>query len=154
MFVRILHNNRGMALLMTILIISLILVITLRFNVSMRASLTSASNLQDNVALNHMAKSIFNAARAVLSIDAAESSFDSLHEDWANLTAASQYFSMFFDQGQGGINVIDHSGRLQINSLIAANNAGNDAGNDNPLFPIKLNSPLMFSPPSDNIERI
>jgi general secretion pathway protein K len=128
---KILNNNRGMALLLTVLIISLILILTLRFNTAMRSSLTSASNLQDNVALNHMAKSIFNAARAVLSIDAAESSFDSLHEDWANLTAASQYFSMFFDQGQGGINVIDHSGRLQINSLIAANNAGNDAGNDN-----------------------
>ena len=128
---KILNNNRGMALLLTVLIISLILILTLRFNTAMRSSLTSASNLQDNVALNYMAKSIFNAARAVLSIDATESSFDSLHEDWANLTAASQYFSMFFDQGQGGINVIDHSGRLQINSLIARNGAGNGAGNDN-----------------------
>ena len=118
MCIRILHNNRGMALLMTILIISLILVITLRFNVSMRASLTSASNLQDNVALDYMAKSVFNAARAVLSVDAAENSFDTLHEDWANLAAASQYFSYFFHRGQGGMNIIDHSGRLQVNSLI------------------------------------
>ena len=40
--VKILNNNRGMALLVTILIVSLIMVITLRFNTSMRASLTSA----------------------------------------------------------------------------------------------------------------
>jgi general secretion pathway protein K len=118
MFLRILNNNRGMALLMTVLIISLILVITLRFNVSMRSSLTSASNLQDNVALDYMAKSVFNAARAVLSVDAVESNFDSLHEDWANLAAAAQYFSYFFNRGQGGMNIIDHSGRLQVNSLI------------------------------------
>jgi general secretion pathway protein K len=107
-----------MALLMTILIISLILVMTLKFNISMRSSLTSASNLQDNIALDYMAKSVFNAARAVLSVDAAESSFDSLHEDWANLAVASQYFSSFFSQGQGGMNIIDHSGRLQVNSLL------------------------------------
>jgi general secretion pathway protein K len=90
----ILKNNRGMALLMTILIISLILVVTLRFNMSMRSSLTSAANLQDDIALDNMAKSVFNSARAVLSVDAAESSFDTLHED------------------------TDHSGRLQINSLL------------------------------------
>jgi general secretion pathway protein K len=119
--VKILNNERGMALLITILIISLILVITLRFNTSMRSSLTSASNLQDNIALDYMAKSIINASRAVLSVDAAESNFDSLHEDWANLALASQYFSYFFNRGQGGMSIIDHSGRLQVNSLITKN---------------------------------
>ena len=114
----ILKNNRGMALLITILVISLILIITLRFNTSMRSSLTSASNLQDTVALDYMAKSIFNAARAVLSVDAAESNFDSLQEDWANLAAASQYFATFFIRGEGGMSIIDHSGRLQVNSLM------------------------------------
>ena len=124
--VKILNNNRGMALLLTVLIISLILILTLRFNTSMRASLTSASNLQDNVALNYMARSIFNAARAVLSVDAAESSYDTLHEDWANLEAAAQYFSVFFDQGQGGIKIADHSARLQVNSLVNRNADEND----------------------------
>jgi general secretion pathway protein K len=115
---KILNNNRGMALLMTILIISLILVMTLRFNMSMRSSLTSAANLQDDIALDNMAKSVFNSARAILSVDAAESSFDTLHEDWANLEATSQFFAYFFSRGQGGMDIIDHSGRLQINSLM------------------------------------
>jgi general secretion pathway protein K len=114
----ILKNNRGMALLMTILIISLILVVTLRFNMSMRSSLTSAANLQDDIALDNMAKSVFNSARAVLSVDAAESSFDTLHEDWANLEDTAQYFTYFFSRGQGEMNITDHSGRLQINSLL------------------------------------
>ena len=114
----LIKNNRGMALLMTILIISLILVMTLRFNMSMRSSLTSAANLQDNIALDNMAKSVFNSARAILSVDAQESSFDTLHEDWANLEAASHYFAHFFSRGQGAMNIADHSGRLQINSLL------------------------------------
>ena len=114
----ILRNNRGMALLLTILVISLITVITLRFNMSMRSSLTSASNLQDAIALDNMAKSAFNTARAVLSDDASKSSFDTLHEDWANLAAAAPYFSYFFNRGQGGLEIKDHSGRIQINSLL------------------------------------
>jgi len=115
---KIFNNNRGMALLMTILVISLLLVMTLRFNTSIRASLTSASNLQDSVALDHMAKSVFNAARALLSVDGTESSIDTLHENWANLEFFSQYFSYFFNRGQGGMDIEDHSGRLQINSLL------------------------------------
>ena len=107
-----------MALLMTILIISLILIITLRFNTSMRSSLTNAANLQDAIALDNMAKSVFNSARAVLSVDAEESGFDTLHEDWANLAAAAQFFAVFFNRGQGGMNITDHSGRLQVNSLL------------------------------------
>jgi general secretion pathway protein K len=107
-----------MALLMTILIISLILIITLRFNTSMRSSLTNAANLQDAIALDNMAKSVFNSARAVLSVDAEESGFDTLHEDWANLAAAAQFFAVFFDRGRGGMNITDHSGRLQVNSLL------------------------------------
>ena len=114
----IINNNRGMALLMTILIISLIMVMTLRFNSSMRSSLTSASNLQNTIALDNMSKSAFNSARAVLSVDALESSTDNLHEDWANLAVTSQYFAYFFNRGQGGMKITDHSGRLQINSLL------------------------------------
>ena len=118
----ILRNNRGMALLITILVISLILVITLRFNMSMRSSVTSASNLQHAIAVDNMTKSVFNAARAVLSVDATESSADTLHEDWANLAAATPYFANFFNRGQGAVQIADHSGRLQINSLLQKQN--------------------------------
>jgi general secretion pathway protein K len=115
---QIIKNQRGMALLMTILIISLIMVVTLRFNMSMRASLSGASNLQDNVTLDYMAKSVFNASRAILSVDTEDNGYDTLHEDWANLSAAAMYFSVFFNRGQGGLDVKDHSGRIQVNSLL------------------------------------
>jgi general secretion pathway protein K len=114
----IIKNNRGMALLMTLLIISLIMVITIRFNSTIRSSITNASNLQDSVSLDFMAKSVFNSARAILSVDAEESEIDTLHEDWANLEAAAQYFASFFSKGRGGMDVTDHSGRFQINSLL------------------------------------
>ena len=116
--IHILKNERGMALLMTILIISLIMIVTLRFNMTMRSSLSNASNLQNNVTLDYMARSVFNASRAILSVDAEDNGYDTLHEDWANLSAVSMYFSYFFNRGQGGLGVKDHSGRLQVNSLM------------------------------------
>jgi general secretion pathway protein K len=116
--IHIIKNQRGMALLMTILIISLIMVVTLRFNISMRANLGTASNLQNNITLDYMAKSVFNASRAILSVDANDNTYDTLQEDWASLSAAAMYFSYFFNKGQGGVNVTDHSGRIQVNSLL------------------------------------
>jgi general secretion pathway protein K len=65
-----------------------------------------------------MAKSVFNASRAVLSVDATDNTYDTLQEDWANLSAAAMYFSYFFNKGQGGLSVTDHSGRIQVNSLL------------------------------------
>ncbi len=122
--IHIIKNNRGMALLMTILIISLIMVVTLRFNMTMRSSLSGASNLQDNVTLDYMARSVFNASRAILSVDAEDNGYDTLHEDWANLSAAAMYFSYFFNRGQGALAVKDHSGRLRVNSLLKKHEDG------------------------------
>jgi general secretion pathway protein K len=53
-----------------------------------------------------------------LSVDAEDNGYDTLHEDWANLSAAAMYFSYFFSRGQGGLSVKDHSGRIQVNSLL------------------------------------
>ena len=144
-----------MALLMTILIISLILVMTLRFNVSMRSSITNASNLQNGIALDNMAKSIFNSARALLSVDGEESSFDTLHEDWANLEAAAGYFSSFFNGGQGGMNIKDHSGRLQVNSLLQKKEDGPpDINEEQEKVWVNLLSREEFELTEDEVENI
>ena len=143
-----------MALLMTILVISLILVMTLRFNVSMRSSITNASNLQNGIGLDNMAKSIFNSARALLSVDAEESSFDTLHEDWANLEAAAGYFSSFFNGGQGGMNITDHSGRLQINSLLQKKEDGWDINVKQEEVWVNLLSREEFELAEDEVENI
>lgn len=150
----ILKNNRGMALLITILVISLILVMTLRFNVSMRSSITNASNLQNGIALDNMAKSIFNSARAILSVDAEESGFDTLHEDWANLEAAAGYFSSFFSGGQGGMKITDHSGRLQINSLLKKTDDAWDINEEQKEVWVNLLSREEFELAEDEVENI
>ncbi|MBW2331076.1 MAG: general secretion pathway protein GspK [Deltaproteobacteria bacterium] len=116
---RFLRNSRGMALILTILIISLIVSLTLQFNISMRSDLHAAVNLRDGVKLGYIARSGFNYALAVLSED--DSGVDSLHDTWADPKTFSENSAALFDDGRFEVKVSDHSGRIQINKLILDN---------------------------------
>ena len=107
-----------MALILTILIISLIVALTLQFNTSMRSDLHAAVNLRDGIKLGYIAKSGFNYALAVLLEDGSETDFDSLHDAWADSKALSENSADRFDEGRFELKVSDHSGRIQINKLV------------------------------------
>ena len=109
---------RGFALLLTILIISLMVTLTLQFNTSMRSELYAAANMRDNTRLNAIAKSGFHYALAVLFEDTLETRFDSLLEPWANAAALSANSDAMFEEGRFQVQIIDHSGRIQINNLV------------------------------------
>jgi len=113
---RFLRNSSGMALILTILIISLIVSLTLQFNTSMRSDLHAAANLRDGIKLGYIAKSGFNYALAVLLED--DTGVDSLHDDWADPKILSENSAGRFDEGRFELKVSDHSGRIQINKLV------------------------------------
>jgi len=125
---RFLRNSKGMALILTILIISLIVSLTLQFNTSMRSNLHAASNLRDGIKLGYTAKSGFNYALAVLLEDVSEGNVDSLHEAWADPKALSKNSDAQFDEGRFEVKVSDHSGRIQINKLVT--NDGRNYNNE------------------------
>jgi len=106
---RFLRNSRGMALILTILIISLIVALTLQFNTSMRSDLHAAANLRDGIKLGYIAKSGFNYVLAVLRLD--DMSVDSLHDVWADSKSLSKNSAAQFDEGRFEVKVSDHSGR-------------------------------------------
>ncbi|MDY6971167.1 MAG: type II secretion system protein GspK [Thermodesulfobacteriota bacterium] len=111
-------NDSGFALILTILIISLIVALTLQFNTYMRSDLDAASNFRDGVSLACIARSGFDCALAVLSQDASESEFDSLHEDWAHSKVLSANSAPLFSGGRFEVGILDHSGKIQINRLV------------------------------------
>jgi general secretion pathway protein K len=115
---RHLKDCRGFALLLTILIISLMVTLTLQFNTSMRSELYAAANMRDNTRLSTIAKSGFHYALAVLFEDALETRFDSLLEAWANAAALSANSDAMFEEGRFQVQIMDHSGRIQINNLV------------------------------------
>ena len=113
---RRLKENKGFALLMTILVISLIVPFTLQFNASMRSELYGAANLKDGTQLDQIARSGFQIVLAALYEDSLETEFDSFHEPWADSLALAS--SSLFEDGRFDIRVKDHSGRININKLV------------------------------------
>ena len=113
---RFLRNNKGIALILTLLIISIIVSVTLQFNRYMRDDLYAAVNLRDGIKLGCIAKSGFNCALAVLRVD--DTGVDSLHDKWADPKTFSENSDVQFDEGKFELKVSDHSGRIQINKLV------------------------------------
>ena len=116
----ILTNNRGIALIITILMISIIVVLTLQFNSSMRNELHGAVNSRDSIMLGYIAKSGYNLALALLRED--DSGSDSLNDNWALLKGNSSLSGSLFESGRFLAEITDLSGRIQINSLIKQDN--------------------------------
>jgi general secretion pathway protein K len=149
--VRFLKDNRGMALILTILIVSLIVALTLQFNTSMRSNLHAATNLCDGIKLGCIARSGFNGALALLYEDGSSGNVDTLHEDWAHIGIFSESSASIFGEGRFLVEITDLSGRIQINQLIDKDGKYNDTQKS--LLTRFLNSPEFGLDPEevDNI---
>lgn len=119
------RDDRGMALLITIMIISLLVVVTLEFGKAMRQNHLAATNLKNGEQLKTIARSGINLAVALLTRDGKETAFDSLLEEWATVDRVD--LSGLFDSGDVQLNIADLSGRLQINSLAKGGQIGTGA---------------------------
>ena len=113
---RLIKDDSGFALILTILIISLIVAITLQFNTSMRSDMVDAASLKEGIELTCIAKSGFSYACAVLSED--DPAVDSLHEDWADQKLLSSNSATLFENGRFEVRIIDFSGKIPVNSLV------------------------------------
>lgn len=116
--VKTIKNNSGVAVILTVLIISLIVTLSFQFNLAMRSNLHAAANLSDGIRISSIARSGFYCALALLYEDALGSGFDSLHEDWAYSEELSKNTKAMFDRGHVEFRIIDHSGKLPINQLV------------------------------------
>ncbi len=110
------NPNRGIALLLTLLVISLIVALTLQFNSSMRSELYAAYNLKDGIMLESVAKSGFHYAFAVLKEDNTDS--DTLLDAWESFGDYSAYSATLFNEGVFDVKIIDLERRIQINNLV------------------------------------
>ncbi len=123
-------DNKGIALILTILIVSLLVALTLQFNTSMRSNLYAAANLSDGIKLDCIARSGFNGALAALYVDGTSGSVDTLRDDWAYIRAFSEASASLFEEGHFLVDVMDLSGRIQINRLVDEQGGYNDAQRD------------------------
>lgn len=115
---RIGREQKGMALLITIMVVSLLIGVTVQFSKSVRHSFFSSAGQLEGQRLNAIARSGLAIGTALLEVDAKANTNDTLLDAWASV--APDKLTGLFPRGEVHLTVEDLSGRLQINSLVTA----------------------------------
>ena len=119
MVTKILKNNHGIALLVTLSVVTILIAASLEMNKKMRSAVFSAATTRDRITLLNMASSGVNLAAAILVKDKKDSNTDSLQEDWADSEKISEILADIpFEDGGIALTINDELGKIQINSLV------------------------------------
>lgn len=119
------RDNRGMALLITIMVISLLIAVTVQFNRTVRQSFFASAAQLEGQHLSTIARSGFTIGAAILEADGDANTQDSLQDLWAGVD--SDAFTGLFNRGELKLVISDFSGRLQVNSLVQQGESGQNA---------------------------
>ncbi len=106
------NSQRGMALVLTLVVITILAVLVLEFNYLMRVEAEISGNYRDSLKSYYLANSGINFAYLLLRDDD-DLSCDSLDEDWA---LAKPPVAM--EEGAITFHIIDECGKININSLL------------------------------------
>jgi general secretion pathway protein K len=118
-FLKITRNNRGIALLITISITTILVAAALEYNRRARFAVISTAVARDRLTLSHMASSGVHIAMALLIKDKSESNFDSLSEDWANSEKIEELLQEIpFEAGKLSVTITDELSKIQVNALV------------------------------------
>ncbi len=111
-------NNKGIALVITLLVLSLLIVLILEFNQGMRVEARAAANFRDDIKAYYLAKSGVTFAIAVLEDDYNENpNVDALNETWAQKLPPIP-----IGDGFVSVEVVDESRKINVNKLGGASN--------------------------------
>jgi len=110
-------DNRGMALLITIVTIVLLVAVTLQFSRKTWAGYRASYAVQVGGKLEAIVSSGLNLAVAALRPEVDDNAFDSLLDPWAVL-GADEALATMFPEGSLELQVTDLSGLLAINNLV------------------------------------
>ena len=119
-------DQRGMALLIVVSVISVLSIVVIRFNKTTQSSMERGFYYQDDVVLVSMVQSGMDIGGMILDTDGRQNSVDSLVESWADLE--SKQLGSLFDQGTLRVRVVDLSGRFPINRLVENPSGSKDPG--------------------------
>lgn len=115
-----LGNERGFALLLSLLIIFLLVVIILEADFQVRADLRAAGNFRDDLKAFYLAKSAVSAAEALIKDDTKNSNtYDGLDEFWS-------FPIPEYPLGDGFLSgtLVDEERKININYLVTRNSSG------------------------------
>jgi general secretion pathway protein K len=110
------RRERGVALILTLLILTLLVVTGLELNRAVRVEANLAGNFRDLTQASCTAQSGIEIARALLQGD--DPTYDGLDEKWAQLPTLSVLSQQLFPEGYFTGQIIDENAKLNVNGLI------------------------------------
>mgnify|MGYP001813976424 CR=1 FL=1 len=114
-----LHNEHGIALLVTLSVITVLVTVTLTQHRQVYHYYSAAHATARLLIGEQMAEAGIQAAMALLVKDARESQIDSLHEPWANPEKRAELAAeLQFEQGSVSFIISDELSRIQVNALV------------------------------------
>jgi general secretion pathway protein K len=116
---RPLHNQDGVALIVTLTVITVLVALTLALNQKMKTAFDASVDVYRRTTLSKMAASGIHAAMAVLAKDRIDSTIDSIQEDWADTETLDEVLAaLTFDDGNVSVLISDERSRIQVNALV------------------------------------
>lgn len=121
---KVLKNEKGIALLITLTIITILIMVSVELNRSVRSTVIASAVSRDRMTLTQMAASGVHMGIGILLSDKRKDDkspkpVDSLQEDWADPEKIAEVLSEFpFDDGKLGVTITDELGKIQVNALV------------------------------------
>ena len=113
------RRQSGVALLVTLLVVSLLIAVTVELHRNIRASVFSTASTRVGRQLDWAASSGIAIGMAVLVKDKKHTKYDSIQEEWADEQEIRELLSEFsFDGAKIDLQITDIMGKIQINALV------------------------------------
>ena len=119
-------TQSGLALVMTLLIISFLVAITMQLMITTDRQVAMSAAQREQVRLDGMVLGGLNLARAALLADQDENNFESVHDSWALFD--QEALKALAGDIELTVSITDLSGRLQVNALGASGPGKNPGG--------------------------
>ncbi len=124
MSVFILKNDHGVALLITLMVITILITVAFELNRKVRSYVISTAIGRDRITLTEMAETGIDIAQAFLVNDKEQDEenskmMDSLFEDWAAPESINEALAEIpFDNGNVTVTITDELSKIQVNALV------------------------------------
>jgi len=152
---RFFSNQKGIALIVTLIMVTLLAGWALSLNLKVRDLLFEAIILKKRTVLHDRAKAGIDIAKLMLIKDKTSSETDTIQEFWADKEQVSFYLRILgFSPNELEINIIDLLSKIQINALLEFPNQKNQAQIklwERFLEAIRLEDPELLNNPYDII---
>ena len=118
-FIRSMHNRRGVALLITLSVTTVLVAAALEYNRRARYAVISSAAARDHLTMSEMASAGVQVAMAILVKDKADNDTDTPMDDWADPQKIEEVLREFpFEDGRLSLVITDETGKIQVNALV------------------------------------